>query len=44
MPAWLRRRLPQLHVEGHPEEHLPATRPVEPSDGELDGLEPVNAS
>ena len=44
MPEWLRRRLPELHIEGHPEAHLPATRPVEPSDGELDGLEPVNAS
>jgi RND superfamily putative drug exporter len=24
MPAWLRRRLPELHVEGRPEVYLPA--------------------
>ena len=24
MPAWLDRLLPELHVEGHPEDHLPA--------------------
>ena len=24
MPAWLGRILPELHVEGHPEDHLPA--------------------
>ncbi len=24
MPAWLSRVLPELHVEGHPEDHLPA--------------------
>ena len=24
MPAWLGRVLPELHVEGHPEDHLPA--------------------
>jgi RND superfamily putative drug exporter len=24
MPAWLARVLPELHVEGHPEDHLPA--------------------
>ena len=24
MPAWLDRLLPQLHVEGRPEVHLPA--------------------
>jgi len=24
MPAWLGRRLPELHVEGHPEAHVPA--------------------
>ena len=24
MPAWLGRLLPELHVEGHPEDHLPA--------------------
>jgi RND superfamily putative drug exporter len=28
MPAWLGRRLPELHVEGHPEQHLPL--PPEP--------------
>ena len=22
MPEWLGRRLPELHVEGHPEDHL----------------------
>ena len=44
MPAWLGRLLPELHIEGHPEVHLPATRPVDASDGELDGLEPVNAT
>ena len=25
MPAWLGRVLPELHVEGHPEDHLPAS-------------------
>jgi hypothetical protein len=25
MPEWLGRRLPELHVEGHPEDHLPRT-------------------
>jgi len=44
MPEWLGRYLPELHIEGHPEAHLPATRPVDSSDGELDGLEPVNAT
>ena len=44
MPEWLGRRLPELHIEGHPEAHLPATRPVDASDGELHGLEPVNAT
>jgi RND superfamily putative drug exporter len=29
IPAWLGRRLPQLHIEGHPANHLPA-RPVVP--------------
>jgi putative drug exporter of the RND superfamily len=28
MPAWLDRRLPQLHVEGHPEDHLPEPAPA----------------
>ena len=27
MPAWLGRILPELHVEGHPEDHLPAAAP-----------------
>jgi RND superfamily putative drug exporter len=31
MPAWLGRRLPQLHVEGRPEVHLPAQRSPEPA-------------
>ena len=26
MPAWLGRRLPELHIEGRPEVHLPAAR------------------
>ena len=26
LPAWLDRRLPQLHVEGRPEVHLPGQR------------------
>jgi len=30
MPAWLDRLLPELHVEGHPEDHLP-TRVSEPA-------------
>jgi RND superfamily putative drug exporter len=29
MPAWLSRRLPQLHVEGRPEIHLPGQRQPE---------------
>ncbi len=28
IPDWLGRRLPQLHVEGRPENHLPATGPA----------------
>ncbi len=28
MPAWLGRLLPELHVEGHPEHHLPKTEAV----------------
>jgi RND superfamily putative drug exporter len=28
MPEWLGRRLPELHVEGHPEDHLPQAQPV----------------
>jgi RND superfamily putative drug exporter len=24
MPTWLGRVLPELHVEGHPDDHLPA--------------------
>jgi len=28
MPAWLGRILPELHVEGHPEDHLPEARPA----------------
>src|SRR4051812_26689755 len=43
MPAWLDRYLPELHIEGHPDAHLRATRRVD-SDSELDGLEPVNAT
>ncbi|GFJ95318.1 MMPL family transporter [Phytohabitans rumicis] len=27
MPAWLSRRLPELHVEGRPEQHLPVAEP-----------------
>jgi putative drug exporter of the RND superfamily len=27
LPAWLDRRLPQLHIEGEPEVHLPRTTP-----------------
>ncbi|GAA2746961.1 MMPL family transporter [Kitasatospora cinereorecta] len=30
LPAWLDRRLPQLHVEGHTEFYLPADRPELP--------------
>ena len=26
MPAWMGRRLPHLHIEGHPQVHLPAPR------------------
>ena len=44
MPEWLSRHLPELHIEGHPEAHLPAARPVDASDGELDGLRQVNAT
>lgn len=44
MPAWLGRRLPELHIEGHPEAHLPATRSVDASDGDLHGLEQVDAT
>jgi RND superfamily putative drug exporter len=29
LPAWLDRRLPQLHIEGRPEVHLPAQRLAE---------------
>ena len=29
MPAWLDRRIPQLHIEGQPEVHLPAQRVAE---------------
>jgi RND superfamily putative drug exporter len=28
MPEWLGRLLPELHVEGHPEDHLPQAQPV----------------
>jgi RND superfamily putative drug exporter len=28
MPEWLGRRLPELHVEGHPEDHLPQAQPA----------------
>ena len=28
MPAWLSRHLPELHIEGHPEAHLPPVRPA----------------
>jgi RND superfamily putative drug exporter len=44
MPDWLGRHLPELHIEGHPEAHLPATRPVDAFDGEPDGREPVTAT
>jgi putative drug exporter of the RND superfamily len=44
MPDWLRRHLPELHIEGHPEAHLQATRPVDAFDGEPEGREPVNAT
>jgi putative drug exporter of the RND superfamily len=30
LPAWLGRFLPQLHIEGRPEVHLPAQRSAEP--------------
>ena len=30
MPAWFERFVPQLHVEGRPEVHLPAQRSAEP--------------
>ena len=30
LPAWLGRRLPQLHVEGRPEVHLPGQRQPQP--------------
>jgi RND superfamily putative drug exporter len=30
MPAWLGRRLPELHIEGRPEVHLPAPRQPAP--------------
>ncbi len=43
-PAWLGRLLPELHIEGHPEAHLPAARPVDTSDGELNPLPQVNAN
>jgi len=29
LPAWLDRRIPQLHIEGKPEIHLPAQRVAE---------------
>jgi RND superfamily putative drug exporter len=44
MPAWLGRRLPELHIEGHPEAHLPAAGPGDASDGELDGWGQLNAT
>ena len=44
MPAWLGRHLPELHIEGHPEAHLLAARPVDASDGELEGMRQVNAT
>jgi putative drug exporter of the RND superfamily len=31
MPAWLDRLLPELHVEGHPEDHLPAAPVSQPA-------------
>ena len=31
LPAWLDRRLPQLHVEGRPEQHLPAASVAAPA-------------
>ncbi|MDQ1616439.1 MAG: putative drug exporter of the superfamily [Actinomycetota bacterium] len=31
LPAWMDRGLPQLHIEGRPEIHLPAPRPAEPA-------------
>lgn len=30
MPGWLARRLPELHIEGRPEQHLPPRRSVVP--------------
>jgi RND superfamily putative drug exporter len=30
LPAWLGRFLPQLHIEGRPEVHLPEQRTAEP--------------
>ena len=44
LPGWLDRLLPQLHVEGQPEVHLPAPRTGDASDAELDALEPVDAT
>jgi len=47
MPDWLSRHLPELHIEGHPEAHLPlghpVDQPVDDSDGELHELE-LNAT
>jgi len=31
LPSWLGRRIPQLHIEGRPEVHLPSQRRPEPS-------------
>ncbi len=44
MPEWLSRHLPELHIEGHPEAHLAAARPVDASDRELDGVRQVDAT
>jgi RND superfamily putative drug exporter len=48
MPEWLSRHLPELHIEGHPEAHLPPAGPVDHSvdhsDDELDELGQLNAT
>jgi hypothetical protein len=31
MPAWLGHTLPELHIEGRPQDHLPLVRVPEPA-------------
>jgi putative drug exporter of the RND superfamily len=42
LPRWLDRRLPQLHVEGRPEQYLPATT-IPSQDADRRELEPAGA-